>query len=178
MATSPPFLLTPLHLQGLHSPQPRSKDRTLPMLEHTLSTRRSLRSCQPQSPPCSEQNVLLCKSPEVLACLHIPGWDRQYPIEPGPGHGANAGTAENCRATPTNLNRMDKTPSREKTGLMAQRRGAFSRRGHADCCSLSLKHAVCLRRSQRAPPLSFTQWETRDLSYVLPSPDPIWLPGG
>lgn len=84
------------------------------MLEHTLSTRRSLRSCQPQSPPCSEQNVLLCKSPEVLACLHIPGWDRQYPIEPGPGHGANAGTEENCRATPTNLNRMDKTPGRKK----------------------------------------------------------------
>lgn len=122
MATSPPFLLTPLHLQGLHSPQPCFKDRTLPTLEHTLSTCRSLWSCQPQSPPCSEQNVLLCKLPEVLACLHIPGWDKQYPIEPGPGHGANAGTEENCRATPTNLNRPDKTASRAKPGLMVQER--------------------------------------------------------
>lgn len=79
----PSLLLTPLYLHSLHSPHPHFKGRT----SHT-SVPRSLtpafRAASTRShSPCLEQNMLLCKLPEVLACLHIPGWDKQYPVEPG-----------------------------------------------------------------------------------------------
>lgn len=85
LESPPSLLLTPLHLHSLHGPYPHFEGRRLPAHQHTLTAHTSLQSCLAthSHSPCTRQNMLLCKLPKVLARLHIPGWNKQYPTEPG-----------------------------------------------------------------------------------------------